>query len=75
MPAVSVRSTGPDLEALTDQAVRGFQRAQREVGREVARGGAKAIKVPFRSAMVMSVPTARPSTWWNMISLRGVMAS
>ena len=27
---------------------------------------AKKSSVPFRSAKVMSVSTARPSTWWNI---------
>ena len=31
---------------------------------------AKAVIVPFRSAIVMFSPIASPSTWWNMISLR-----
>jgi hypothetical protein len=40
---VSFSSTGADLEALTDQAVRALTQAQRDVGRAVAKVGRKAI--------------------------------
>ena len=36
---------------------------------------ANAVIVPFRSAIVTPSPITSPSTWWNWISLRVLIAS
>ena len=61
----------PQRKQETSTCTLGSVKGKKSGRNRVSRSGPKIARansssVPFRSARVMSVPTARPSTWWKI---------